>query len=267
LKKEDLQGFSNMRDDFSQRVKDILAKRVGSRCSQPKCRAPTSGPKKNPDKAINVGVAAHITAASEGGPRYDNTLIPKERASAENGIWLCQTCATLIDTDPTRYTVKKLRLWKKRAEEKALDDIESGSKPANSKCDILRNVLKLVKEQEIKTKILLKERHGDPYSPEVLPKFMDISKHLPGFSWPLDDPEVKDWYFETVSILETGLGKTNECSKKMKRLRKDLLLMTGINCDPEFNTFDTGKLLLHSIDVLSDCAKQIEKKIETLNKI
>ena len=40
-----------MRDDFSPSIKDILAKRVGYRCSNPKCQVLTSGPQENPEKA------------------------------------------------------------------------------------------------------------------------------------------------------------------------------------------------------------------------
>ncbi len=60
-----------MRDDFRSGVKEELAKRVGYRCSSPGCRQPTGDPQSDRLGAVNVGVAAHITAASEGGPRYD----------------------------------------------------------------------------------------------------------------------------------------------------------------------------------------------------
>lgn len=33
------------RDDFNPEVKDVLAKRVGARCSNPNCRQTTSGPR------------------------------------------------------------------------------------------------------------------------------------------------------------------------------------------------------------------------------
>ncbi len=97
-------------------------------CSNPNCRQPTSGPSTNPNKAINVGVAAHITAASPRGPRYDKSLSPKERQSPDNGIWCCQTCSKLVDNDPDRYSVDLLRRWKSLSEEAARTAIES---PAN----------------------------------------------------------------------------------------------------------------------------------------
>lgn len=108
------------RDNFNQSIKDALAKRVANRCSNPACGNITSGPHTDSARAINLGVACHITAASPGGPRFDRLLSADERASAENGIWLCQGCAKLIDNDESRYPVALLRQWKVEAEATAL---------------------------------------------------------------------------------------------------------------------------------------------------
>lgn len=111
------------RDDFNEAVKRALAARVGDLCSNPDCRALTSGPHEDPAKAVNLGVAAHLTAAAPGGPRYDAALTPEQRASIENAIWLCQNHAKLIDSDPSRFTVALLREWKTRAEEEARSEL------------------------------------------------------------------------------------------------------------------------------------------------
>jgi hypothetical protein len=116
-----------MRDDFSVKIKELLSKRVGSRCSNPSCKQLTSGPQENPDKAVNIGVAAHITAASPDGPRFDETISPQKRSSSENGIWLCQNCAKLIDNDPSKYPTELLLNWRKGAEERASNEIEGKS--------------------------------------------------------------------------------------------------------------------------------------------
>jgi hypothetical protein len=79
------------------------------------------------EKSVNVGQAAHITAAAPGGKRYDASLTPKERRGASNGIWLCQLCAKLIDTDEARFTVDLLRKWKQDAEERAFRDIATAA--------------------------------------------------------------------------------------------------------------------------------------------
>ena len=101
-----------MRDDFNQKTIDTLAKRVGTRCSNPACRRLTTGPGINPARVVNIGVAAHMTAASPGGPRFDSGLSSGERRSPENGIWLCQNCAKLVDSDEERYFTNLLREWK-----------------------------------------------------------------------------------------------------------------------------------------------------------
>lgn len=106
----------SIRDEFPGRVKDTLAKRVGQRCSNPNCARATSGPHQDTGRSVSIGVASHITAASAGGPRYDISLSPSERSSIVNGIWLCQSCAKIIDNDVTRYTTEILRNWKREAE-------------------------------------------------------------------------------------------------------------------------------------------------------
>ena len=115
-----------MRDDFFLKTKELLAKRVANRCSNPSCRQITRGPHEDRTKAVNIGVAAHITAASEDGPRFDPSLTPNERRSAENGIWLCQSCAKLVDNDPIRYSADVLRQWKVRAEGSVALELEYG---------------------------------------------------------------------------------------------------------------------------------------------
>lgn len=115
-----------VRDEFRKDVKDVLAARVGHRCSNPACGAVTSGPAQRSDKAVNVGVAAHITAAAVGGPRYDPTLTSQQRSAADNGIWLCQTDAKLVDADPAQYTVALLRQWKADAEARTEQMLSSG---------------------------------------------------------------------------------------------------------------------------------------------
>lgn len=108
-----------MRDEFLNTVKRTLAERVGYLCSNPNCRKSTSGPRSDPSKSVNIGVAAHITAAAPGGPRYDPNLSSEERRSHKNGIWLCQNCAKLVDNDPEKYTSELLYSWKSSAEARA----------------------------------------------------------------------------------------------------------------------------------------------------
>ncbi len=118
------------RDDFSKLTRDRLAMRVGVRCSNPSCRKLTTGPRTESSYIINIGVGAHITAASPGGPRYDPSLSSEQRQSPENGLWLCQNCAKLVDNDPERYLAEVLQQWRANAEAFTLAELEGRPSPS-----------------------------------------------------------------------------------------------------------------------------------------
>jgi hypothetical protein len=100
-----------------------MAKRVGYLCSNPDCRCLTVGAAASHDGVINIGVAAHITAAADGGPRYDATLTSEQRRHHTNGIWVCQTHGKAVDSDAGHFTVEMLRKWKRDAELRAFQAI------------------------------------------------------------------------------------------------------------------------------------------------
>lgn len=106
--------MATARDDFPAPIRRALAARAGHRCSL--CKASTSGPSdEGPDAVVNVGIAAHITAAASGrgARRYDSSLTSEERRSIDNGIWLCGTCSTMIDRDEKTFSVEALRTTRK----------------------------------------------------------------------------------------------------------------------------------------------------------
>src|SRR5579859_5859716 len=96
-----------------------------------------------------VGVAAHITAASPGGPRYNPALTPEERSHAANGIWLCGIHGKAVDSDAEHFTVEMLRKWKQQAEENSL-----------------RTILTLTKSQATGTNIAIMSGTADLTEPE-----------------------------------------------------------------------------------------------------
>lgn len=108
-----------MRDDFKRSVRKELGLRAGLRCSNPNCGCNTAGPNDDRRGFSDIGVAAHITAASELGPRFDRSLTSEEREGPENGVWLCAGCAKMVDDDPVRHTIELLRGWKLSAERRA----------------------------------------------------------------------------------------------------------------------------------------------------
>ncbi len=161
-----------MRDDFTASTKRIVAARVGFTCSNPSCRRSTSGPHSDPGKALNIGVVAHITAASQGGPRYEASLSAAERRSYENAIWLCHTCARLVDYDAEKYTPEILRRWKAEAERiaiTAISNFKSTAWPRDIKkqcehllqaCDAAANSADKGKTLEDFTEILFTSEEG-----------------------------------------------------------------------------------------------------------
>src|SRR5687767_8386210 len=118
--------MAKRRDGFSARVQRDLAERVNHMCSLPDCRAQTAGPRSD-GRALRVGVAAHIHAASTGGPRFDPSQTPEERRAGENGIWVCANCHLRVDGDASRYSADELRTWKADAEADA--DRKMGRSP------------------------------------------------------------------------------------------------------------------------------------------
>lgn len=115
-----------MRDEFNKATKELLAKQAGHRCAHPHCGKATSGADESGTRAINIGVAAHITAASAGGPRYDPALTGEQRKDASNGIWLCQDHAHAVDADDSGFSAETLRTWKRQAEDRSFHALMTG---------------------------------------------------------------------------------------------------------------------------------------------
>jgi hypothetical protein len=119
---------ADMRDDFSPSIKRTLAERAGYVCSNPECRRPQLGPSRgDSSKAVNLGNAAHIRAASPGGARYDASQDSTQRSSLANAIYLCSGCADLVDKNGgVGYAVETLTEWKTTHETWIEDRINRG---------------------------------------------------------------------------------------------------------------------------------------------
>ena len=168
-----------MRNEFAAGTKEELAKRVGYGCSNPACRQPTSGPRVGSSGAVNVGVAAHITGASPGGPRYDPTLTAAGRSSAANGIWLCQTCAKLIDSDEDRYKAAKLTEWKTDAEAAARGALEQRRSPRSESEGVFLEAERLMPD-------LVAEMRADVRGDEteLVRDYCILPSPTTGYAWP-----------------------------------------------------------------------------------
>ncbi len=158
---------NNKRDDFTQNVKNKLANRVAFICSNPSCQKLTIGPDTK-ESINNIGVAAHICAAAPGGPRYDKNMTEKERKSINNGIWLCQSCAKLIDSDEIKYTVELIKSWKDEME--SIISFNFGERINLKKKDKLEYIFDTLKDTDNWEKI--KEKNIDGYYFKENPSYM-----------------------------------------------------------------------------------------------
>lgn len=111
------------REHFSPKTIERLRTRVAGRCSNPDCRIPTVAAGSDAMSVTLIGEAAHVRAASLGGPRYCESMTPKERHSIGNGIWLCSNCHKKVDRDEGQYTEQLLRGWKESAENQARKEL------------------------------------------------------------------------------------------------------------------------------------------------
>lgn len=120
--------IKSKRQDFPASVARKVAERAGYICSNPSCHRVTIGPDQAVvSNSIKTGEAAHIGAASPGGPRYDMSQTESERRGIGNAIWLCPTCATLIDKNGgASYPADHLRKWKRDHEALMKECIEGG---------------------------------------------------------------------------------------------------------------------------------------------
>lgn len=92
-------------------TKILLAERVAYMCSNPMCRRLTIKPNvKNERKATRIGEAGHIYGVS--GARYDETKKDTFVRSPENGVWLCEPCHKIVDSEESIYAVETLKKWK-----------------------------------------------------------------------------------------------------------------------------------------------------------
>lgn len=112
------------RSDFAEKTKRTILLRAGGKCSI--CKHPTvSAHPDNAEDHVSIGQAAHICAASEGGPRFDAAQTNEERASAANGIWLCATCHSKVDKFIEDYPPEQLREIKQNHEQEVIDLVRS----------------------------------------------------------------------------------------------------------------------------------------------
>ncbi|WP_172746749.1 hypothetical protein [Neorhizobium sp. T25_13] len=206
------------RDDFSAAVRRVAAQRVAYRCSSPACDRVTVGPDSAlVGAAVSIGKAAHIHAASPGGPRFDAAQTPAERASLANALWLCSNCATMIDVNGgASFPAKKLKQWRVEAEARASKELQTGQAELQIPA-FLRNYIYInyintprlqffVKDSEKHSPVFAETRNGFPKGSMIwhLSQLGDIVSSLHIGAIELSDlfPLSEDFIGSIVSVNE-----------------------------------------------------------------
>ena len=214
-----------MRDDFSHKVRRILADRAGHKCSV--CDKATSGPSTDPGGALSDGVAAHITAASRGGPRFDPTLSREKRRSAANGIWACTQHGREIDADSSGYSVVTLQGLKRRREEAAAKALGQAASTEDQSARVIElpyadntyQLFDIIQTQSYTypTTLVLREQLRRARHPAHL---LNLASQVMVETW--------CWHPEVAGILSTWLGNNSDVWQptpammdKMKQLCED----------------------------------------------
>jgi len=99
-----------------------LLQKSGNRCAFPECgELLLYTDKENIDEKTILSNIAHIVAQSEDGPRGKYPLPITERDNESNLLLLCERHHKIIDDQPQRYTVERLRQFKEDHERKIED--------------------------------------------------------------------------------------------------------------------------------------------------
>lgn len=112
---------TSLRDRVPPAQEKVVIARSGNKCAYPGCGLDlTIDPKADGDRPKATGKVAHIAAASPGGPRFDASMTPEERGSAQNLIYLCGPHHDAVDTQ-LGYHTREFLLEAKRAHEVAVE--------------------------------------------------------------------------------------------------------------------------------------------------
>uniref|UniRef100_A0A1X7UD46 Uncharacterized protein n=1 Tax=Amphimedon queenslandica TaxID=400682 RepID=A0A1X7UD46_AMPQE len=204
------------RDDFTKKTVELLSRRSGGRCSM--CGCNTWGPNDKPYSYTNIGKAAHITAAAEGGPRYDSKMDSEMRSSVKNGLWLCSNCHDIVDRNPDLYSVKYLKELKSGAEERARREIGVANKAkmgGTSKDSVSVGVSAGAILEIRKLKAQLGQYHVHPPTSSQL-KSLLVQLDFVDFGDPFYLPSVA---MEMVSFLQFFVGYNDDPSLKLEVIR------------------------------------------------
>ena len=257
------------RDDFTKKTVELLAKRAAGKCSM--CGCATWGPNDNHYRATNIGQAAHIAAAAEGGPRYDKKMSSEDRSSISNGLWLCSNCHDQVDRNVDSYPTKLLRQIKNEAESRAKRELgvatskqaTNGTVSMQACCNkvvicflslqsggMVESCVSAAAIVEIrKARSLLVAMHGQKVGWEEAKKVIQIVDfiRIP------DDSYLPEVGTELLSLLERLLAYSQEAVLQLEVIRRVKEVMDG------YHSMWTKKEVKTVSDMMEDLAKRQNK--------
>lgn len=137
------------RANFSQATRRRLADSVNFYCVRPGCGRLITYIDPDSGHRVNFGHAAHDSAASKNGPRFDDLLTTEQRRACDNGAWLCAHCATVVDRAAQEFPTGTLSLWQRSAQEtlrmQALAPAPHGGQNLREVATAARQFLELVR--------------------------------------------------------------------------------------------------------------------------
>jgi hypothetical protein len=211
---------------FTNKTIELLRISTGTLCSNPSCRRNTIFYNRESETLVQIGQAAHIKGRLSGSPRHDPMQKKEDCQHFNNGIWLCNNCARLVDVDANSYSVDLLIQWKKQAEDDIKNKIIQGTYPS-----IVENLIDLdVPEVEEMCIALKKNKYykvEKKPTANIIKKIMELNgvpsasdldtiygKKLP---YVVLYPNSKTW--ESFIIIEREFLKTLKIEKKEKLIR------------------------------------------------
>lgn len=251
--------MASNRDNFSVPVIRKLRERVATRCSNPNCRVSTFAPS-GEDGVSNIGIAAHIHAASKGGPRYDENMSIEERKSIKNAIWLCSNCSIKIDRDIEKYPVTLLHRWKVEAEKTTLEEQGQKLPTKNDAINTLTAALTGVSKSILSQSISNVHEANSKVLEALDPRFSIKSQYIDGCS--LIQLYPKENIPFTMDIKPEGRKDFISKHKDLVEHGRELIVSTSL--------FDVrgSKLIEHITDSLENGNMTISpKKIPSLQRL
>ncbi len=113
-------GFGRM--SITTKELKILLQKSGNRCAFPGCgELLLHVSDDNIDEKTVLSNISHIVAQSKDGPRGQYPLPPEDRDKESNLLLLCENHHTIIDDQPQKYTVERVRQFKED-HEKLIED-------------------------------------------------------------------------------------------------------------------------------------------------